>query len=363
MKLKEKSEYREFQLNLDKLEGGFRGDYKLLFTETSKKEETNIEKSIFYLESVENFLLLFNGEFNLENFKSGHLDLPRIFYRYNFIITALFEVSSHERTKEQIDDFIQQSKLLYDEMNTWLDDNSLWLFVVALWQKNYANLLNSQTKSFIEKYAENTISTYKKDLEDKQKKLEKDINSFEANIKKTIDNLEQSLTQVQFATTIHKLEEAKSHNFVKIQSWKQYLKWIVFGFIAVFGLSLISNEKVINTAQNINNDDLRMYFIVKVSILSLVIFGVLTYSLGVCINMLKSYLSIDTIYEHKLALIGSFKELIGKDILKDERSQVIEKVVEQIITSDNLHLNNTQFSSPSIINTIIEKVASSGASK
>ncbi|MBN8574382.1 MAG: hypothetical protein J0M05_10765 [Candidatus Kapabacteria bacterium] len=112
--------------------------------------------------------------------------------------------------------------------------------------------------------------------------------------------------------------------------------------------------------QNDWSIEIKKMYLIKNSLITLsaiaLFSGIFTYSL----KMVKAYLNIRTAYNHKLALLSSFDNLVGKEILNpQERHTVTETLIKQIISGDNINLGDNQSSSPSIVQSIVEKFPSS----
>lgn len=165
--------------------------------------------------------------------------------------------------------------------------------------------------------------------------------------------------------------KASNSNIVDAKKKTTCPLWI-FGFIsfvALYAVLCLIWHSYVNidttfdyVVKHFNKEqiELQKMYLIKNSLITLsaiaLLSGIFTYSL----KMVKSYLNIRTVYNHKIALLSSFENLVGKEILNSqERHTITETLIKQIISGDNISLGDNQSSAPSIVQSIIEKLPSS----
>ena len=182
------------------------------------------------------------------------------------------------------------------------------------------------------------------------------LNEQATNIKQTIDNIKSEETKIQFEVTIQNIEDVKKKNKGQIWLWGTLTTASIISIFCAVHYSLEHMNDVFYNSNLLSvSDELKKMYVFKNSLTSLTILGIISFCLVSSLRLLKRHLNINTIYNHKLALLNSFKNLIGEKLFNEqERIKIVEKLVEQIITSDHITLQEQGHSSPSIIQPITE---------
>lgn len=241
--------------------------------------------------------------------------------------------------------------------------------------KTVSTNINKDTKFFVER----TLDNFKSDFSNETKSFHNQTKAESQNLTERYNelislietkskSLEERYNALAISASIKNIENAKDKTKIPLYSFAGIASVALIAVIILLFYSYSNIDSIFEYLDQPQRTDwgieIKKMYILKSSLISLSVValfsGIFTYS----VKMLKSYLNIRTIYNHKLALLGSFDDLVGKDILNpQERHTVTETLIKQIISGDGIGLTGDNQSSPSIIQSVIEKVSSSTESK
>jgi hypothetical protein len=241
--------------------------------------------------------------------------------------------------------------------------------------KTVSTNINKDTKFFVERTLDNFKSDFSNEIKifhnqtkAESQNLTERYNELISLIETKSKSLEERYNALAISASIKNIENAKDKTKIPLYSFAGIASVALIAVIILLFYSYSNIDSIFEYLDQPQRTDwgieIKKMYILKSSLISLSVValfsGIFTYS----VKMLKSYLNIRTIYNHKLALLGSFDDLVGKDILNpQERHTVTETLIKQIISGDGIGLIGDNQSSPSIIQSVIEKVSSSTESK
>lgn len=280
-----------------------------------------------------------SGKNELENFNNLYTNtLSVVTGNSNFLIPILLSLSSLQTDYNALSEQINTDTELYVR-------GVLSRFQTEILESidGKINALNSKTSDANTKY-ENLISQ----IGSKSTELDNKVNAI--TISASIKNVNDALEKTNWPLGIFVFVSLFSVGFVIGIIWHSYCNIdSVFNYIV--------------TEFNKEQIELQKMYLIKNSLITLgaiaLFSGIFTYSL----KMVRYYLNIRAAYNHKLALLGSFDSLVSKEILNpQERHTVTETLIKQIISGENIGLGDNH-ASPSIVQSVIEKITPSTDSK
>lgn len=181
-------------------------------------------------------------------------------------------------------------------------------------------------------------------------------------IKEKSEELDRKFDSITIQASIKNINDALKKTNKPFWTFVSLSVLAILGVFCIIAYAALHINTPFNHLEN-HKDwalEIKKMYLIKNSLITLsaiaLFSGIFTYSL----KMVKSYLNIRTAYNHKLALLSSFDNLVGKEILNSqERHTVTETLIKQIISGDNISLGDNQSSAPSIVQSIIEKLPSS----